>query len=463
MTIRQYSIRKAVKELERQNLEWKRQWKDGFLKSICGLANTSGGILEIGRDDNGIIVGLENARELLEELPNGIRQTMGIVPVVELRSEGGKQYIVVTVDVSSSAVSFRGKYYLRSGSTTQELNGIELQNFIMRKQGKTWDGITIPNVNFSDLDTASFRKFREKALASERLKKVDLEMSDETLLDNLMLVEDGKLTHAAILLFHENPERFVFGAFVKVGYFENDADLLYADEIHGSLITMPDKVIETIYLKYFKGFISYEGIQRVETYPVPRPALREAILNAIVHRDYTTGIPIQIKVYPEKVIIYNDGHLPLNWTVEQLLSTHRSRPYNPKIANTFFRSGFIEAWGRGIERITTVCKDLGKPVPLFEASGDEIKVTFYTGINSGKKFVEKFADEFVEKFVANAVQQTIIKLMIEQPTISAKGIAEKVGMTSRGVQKNIDVLKRHGLVTRIGSAKGGSWSVKLQN
>ena len=71
-----------MKELERQNLEWKRQWKDDFLKSICGLANTSGGILEIGRDDNGIIVGLENARELLEELPNGIRQTMGIVPIV---------------------------------------------------------------------------------------------------------------------------------------------------------------------------------------------------------------------------------------------------------------------------------------------------------------------------------------------------------------------------------------------
>jgi ATP-dependent DNA helicase RecG len=100
---------------------------------------------------------------------------------------------------------------------------------------------------------------------------------------------------------------------------------------------------------------------------------------------------------------------------------------------------------------------------LFEASGDEIKVTFYTGINNDKKFVEKFADEFVEKFVANAVQKTIIMMMIEHPTISAKVIAEKIGMSSRGVQKNIDVLKRHGFVMRIGSAKGGSWSVKLPN
>jgi len=104
---------------------------------------------------------------------------------------------------------------------------------------------------------------------------------------------------------------------------------------------------------------------------------------------------------------------------------------------------------------------MGKPIPLFEASGDEIKVTFFSGTSNDKKFVEKFADEFVEKFVVNEVQRKIIKLMVEQPTISAKAIAEKIGMSSRGVQKNIDVLKRNGIVVRNGSAKGGSWSVKL--
>ncbi|MCL1875924.1 MAG: winged helix-turn-helix transcriptional regulator [Synergistaceae bacterium] len=443
------------------------------MKSICGLANTKGGILEIGRNDKGAIIGVDNASELLGELPNIIRNAIGIVPSVELRSENDKKYVAVIVGASSSTVSFRGKYYLRSGSTTQELSGTELQNFIMRKQGKTWDGITIPKVEFSDLDVSALRKFREKALTSERLKKVDLDMSDEALLDSLMLVNDGQLTHAAVLLFHEKPERFIFGAYVKVGYFENDADLLYQDEIHGSLISMPDKVMETIYLKYFKGLISYEGIQRIETFPVPRPALREAILNAIVHRDYTTGIPIQIKIFRDRVIIYNDGRLPENWTVRDLMSTHRSWPYNPKIANTFFRSGFIETWGRGIERITTACKEAGKPEPLFEASGSEIKVTFYTGISDNKfvenndKFVEnndKFVennDKFVDKFVENDTQRTIIKMIIENPTISAKAIANSVNMTPRGVQKNIDVLKRAGLIERVGAAKGGYWVVKI--
>jgi ATP-dependent DNA helicase RecG len=169
----------------------------------------------------------------------------------------------------------------------------------------------------------------------------------------------------------------VFGAFVQVGCFETGADLIYEDEFHGSLMAMPDEIVDTIYRKYFKGIISYEGLQRIADYPVPRPALREAILNAIVHRDYTTGVPIQIKVFPDSVTIYNDGRLPENWTVANLLAKHRSRPYNPKIAYAFYRAGYIETWGRGIERITTACKEAGKREPLFEASPSEISVTFF--------------------------------------------------------------------------------------
>ncbi|MCL1983086.1 MAG: putative DNA binding domain-containing protein [Clostridiales bacterium] len=268
--------------MENQTTEWKRQWRDEFLKEICGLANMQGGTLEIGRDDNGEIVGIGNAKELLEELPNTIRHALGIVPSVELLSDNGKQYIAVSVDASSTPVSFHGRHYLRSGSTTQELGGSDLDNFILRRLGVTWDGITIPNIKVTDLDTSAFRIFREKAIASERLQKIDLEMSDEALLDSLSLVENGKLTRAAVLLFHHNPERYVFGAFVKVGYFETDADLVYQDEFHGSLITVADQIVDTIYRKYFKGTISYEGILRVTDYPVPRPALREAIFKEIV-------------------------------------------------------------------------------------------------------------------------------------------------------------------------------------
>ena len=438
--------------MESQTIEWKESWRDEYLKWICAFANTQGGTLIIGKDDNGNIVGLDNASKLLEDLPNKVRNALGIIPSVNLFNEGDKYYVSIEIGSYDYPVSYHGKFYIRSGSTTQELGGKELTNFALRKYGKTWDSITEPQISVSQLDTTAFRKFREKALTSERLKKVDLEISDSALLDSLMLTEGSNLTRAAILIFYDNPERYVFGAFVKIGYFDNDADLRYQDEVHGSLITMADRVVEIIYQKYFKGIISYEGLQRIEDFPVPRPAMREAVLNAIVHRDYTTGIPIQIKIFKDRVIIYNDGRLPENWTIKDLLATHRSRPHNPKIANTFFRSGMIETWGRGIERITTACKDAGKREPLFEASSSEIKVTFFTDANIG--------DNIGDNIGVNETALKIIELMRKTPKISAKAIASEIGIASRNVETNISFLKKAGLVERVGSPKGGHWVVK---
>ena len=445
--------------VETQKIEWKRQWRDDFLKEICGLANAQGGTFEIGRDNNGAVVGIANAKELLEELPNIIRHALGIVPSIELLNEGGKQYIAVNVDASGTPVSFRGRHYTRSGSTTQELNGNELDGFILRRLGKTWDGIVIPKVKVTDLDTSAFRTFREKALASERLQKADLEMSDEALLDSLSLIENGGLTRAAVMLFHHNPEKYVFGAFVKVGYFETSADLIYQDEFHGSLITVADQIVDTIYRKYFKGIISYKGILRVTDYPVPRPALREAVFNAIVHRDYTTGIPIQIKVFPDCVIVYNDGRLPENWTVDNLLKKHRSRPYNPKIAYAFYRAGFIETWGRGIERITTACKEAGKREPLFEASPSEVSVTFFSDVNIGESIGESIGENIGGNPGEHETQSKILQLMRSNPTISAKAIAAEIGIAPRNVEAHIRSMKKMGLVARVGAAKGGHWEV----
>lgn len=106
-------------------------------------------------------------------------------------------------------------------------------------------------------------------------------------------------------------------------------------------------------------------MHRVE-FPVPEPALREAVLNALTNRDYSAGTPTQISVYPEKILIWNPGTLPQNWTVENLLTKHSSQPFNPDIANVFFRAGKIEAWGRGIARIFESCQKENAPKPLID-------------------------------------------------------------------------------------------------
>jgi ATP-dependent DNA helicase RecG len=175
-------------------------------------------------------------------------------------------------------------------------------------------------------------------------------------------------------------------------------------------------------------------------------------LNAIIHRDYSTGNPIHIHIYPDKVLIYNDGNLPDTWTVEDLFAPHTSKPYNPLIAGTFFRSGQIEAWGRGIEKITNACRDWHKPEPFYRIRPNEVMIGFNTEVQFGEKFGEKFGE--------NQAQEKILVIMQRNPKVSAKAIAEEIGFTIRGVEKAIRSLKTAGAIERIGAAKGGYWEVK---
>jgi ATP-dependent DNA helicase RecG len=133
-----------------------------------------------------------------------------------------------------------------------------------------------------------------------------------------------------------------------------------------------------------KANISYEGVTRVETYPYPKEALRETIYNAIVHKNYATLIPIQISVYADKIYIGNDCVFPDDWTVDDLLGKHRSRPYNPLIANTFFRAGYIEAWGRSIEKIKESCIENGNDMAEYQVKPSEVMVMFY-GLHDAAK------------------------------------------------------------------------------
>ena len=451
--------------LENQTTEWKSSWRDEYLSWVCGFANAQGGVLEIGRDDKGNVVGLSNAEELLEMLPNKIRNTTGVLADVSICADDGKQYITIVVNPYPSPITYRGRYYYRSGSTTQELTGYALEEFMLRKQGKTWDGVPIPYVEAAELERDAFRFFRKKAIASTRLAQGDLEIEDEELLHSLLLTEGKYLKRAALLLFHNNPEKWVPGAFVKIGYFENDIDILYHDEIHGPLISMPDRVLDSLYLKFLKGIISYRGIQRIETYPFAKAALREAVLNAVVHKDCSKGIPIQIRVYKDKINIFNSGGLPDGWTLEKLLSWHESSPRNPLIAGAFYRSGLIESWGRGIGRIFASCKEEAKPEPLFETSASGFRILLSSNeehpIESTPEpyFGDNFGDNFGDKL--NQTQKRIVELMLADATVTAKSMANDIGITQRGIEGNIRSLKKKGVVMRFGSAKSGRWEVKV--
>ena len=224
--------------MESQNLELKETWRVEYMKTLCAFANATGGVLEVGRNDDGVVVGVMDTAKLLEYLPNKIKNAMAIVADVAAREADGREYVIITVVAYPFPISYHGVYYIRSGSTTQELTGSALDEFMLRKQGKTWDGVPVPYVKFDDFESDAFKAFRRKAIASARLTAQDLEITDEMLLNNLRLVEGDYLKRAALLLFHQDPENWVPGAYIKIGFFENAADILYQDEIHGPLITM---------------------------------------------------------------------------------------------------------------------------------------------------------------------------------------------------------------------------------
>ena len=378
---------------EKQNIEYKRIWKDEYLKWICGYANAQGGRLYIGKDDNGKVVGVNDSKKLLEDIPNKVRDVLGILVDVNLYETDEGNYIEIVVEPYPYAVNYKGHYFYRSGSTRQELKGAALDKFLLQKKGKQWDGVPIPNVSVADLKHETFDFFKKKGVRSLRLSEDSVKDTPVQLLENLKLMEGEFLKRAALLLFHPDPEKYVTGAYIKIGFFESDADLIFQDEVHGNLFEQIETTVDLLFSKYIKALISYEGISRVETYEYPKDAVREALLNAVAHKDYSSGATIQISVYDDKLMIWNAGQLPKDWTVETLLRKHASNPYNPDIANALFRSGYIESWGRGISKMTNLCLEAGLPKPEFEYDATGLWVTLRKDIFNEEHLLEKGLNE----------------------------------------------------------------------
>jgi ATP-dependent DNA helicase RecG len=350
---------------ENQNIEWKESWRDEYLKWICGFANANGGKIVIGKNDKGIVIGLKDSKKLLEDIPNKVRDILGIIVDVNLHETQNGEYIEIDIEDYPYPVNYKGQYHYRSGSTKQELKGAALDKFMLQKKGKRWDGVPVPNITTDDLKANTFEFFRKKAVKAQRIDEDVLSETDDNLIENLQLKENGYLKRAAILLFHPNPEIFVTGAYIKIGYFLTDENLKFQDEVHGNIFEQVEKTMDLLFSKYINSSISYEGLNRVEKYEYPKDAVREALLNAVSHKDYSEGVPVQISVYQDKLIFWNEGKLPENWTIEKLLTKHPSKPFNPDIANALFRSGYIESWGRGTIKMINECVLFGIPKPIY--------------------------------------------------------------------------------------------------
>jgi ATP-dependent DNA helicase RecG len=330
------------------------------------------------------VVGVSKFEKLMEDIPNKITNHLGIVANVNLLEESGTHCLEIEVFPYDVPISYHGKYHFRSGSTKQELSGNALNEFLLRKTGKTWDDIIEPNATLDDIDENAIEAFKKGAIKSNRLPQVEEEKDVLQIFKNLRLTEVDKLKRSAVLLFGKDPRNFYINAYVKIGRFgKTDDELLSQEVIEGNAFELASKTLEILDKKYFTKSISYDGLQRIETTEYPYEAIREVLLNAIVHRQYL-GAPIQISIYDDQLMIWNYGTLPEDLTLEDLKKKHTSHPRNPFLADVFFKGGLIESWGRGTLKIISECKAAGLPQPETKVMNGGIVVTIFKDIYNEK-------------------------------------------------------------------------------
>ena len=294
---------------EQQNIEFKLNWHDDHLKWVCGFANALGGVIFIGKDDHGNVIGISDYKKLMEDLPNKIKNAMGISAEVNLHNQNDKYFIEIVVQPYTVAISLRGRYYFRSGSTNQELTGPTLNEFLLKKSGKTWDDVIEVRASFTDIDEKAVKVFLAAAQNAGRLPENNgLDIPE--LFEKLRLSENGQLKRAAIILFGKDLGKFYPNTFVKIGRFKkDDADIIFQEVEEANLIFLLQAVLNQLNHKFLIKSIAFEGINRIEKGEYPLAAIREMLLNALVHRNYM-GAPTQIRVYDDKINIWNEGALP---------------------------------------------------------------------------------------------------------------------------------------------------------
>jgi ATP-dependent DNA helicase RecG len=428
---------------ESQNIEYKSSWHDDYLDWICGFANAQGGKIYIGKNNDGKVIGVENSHELSEKIPNKIRNSLGITAEVNLLDEDGKICIEIVVQPYSVPISIRGRYFYRSGSVKHELTGAALNEFLLKRAGFTWDDVIDERATFADIDEVSIKKYLRKAETGGRLPDAD-GLTTEVLLEKLRLVQNRKLKRAAIVLFGKDPSKFYTNTFVKIGKFEDDDFTIRFQEVEeGNIIEVLDKVLRTLDYKFLIKNISFEGMNRVETLEYPVPALREMLLNALIHRNYM-GAPTQLRIYDNKLTLWNHGTLPEGITLDKLTKSHSSYPRNPILAEACFRGGYIDSWGSGIMKIVNSCKAAGLPTPALEEDGGGFIV---------RLFKDRFAEEELQKTGLNERQIDAILFFKKKKEISGMEYAKRYNIAERTARSDLSDLVDKKILIKIGETK----------
>lgn len=430
------------KIMESETVEYKESWRDEYLKIIAAFANTMGGELILGVNDKVEPVGVRNYQKLLEDLPNKIKSKLLITPSVISKTFQGKTIINIRIEPADFPVFYEGRIFIRTGSTTQELTGVELNSFLLTKSGKSWDSIET-EATLKDLDEEALQKFIQ--LSKRRLPFIE-NTDMETILQNLDLIKNGKITRAGLLLFGKRPQSHFLSAYLRGGRFKGSTNIVDSKEFYGNLFSQLEDAMNFmrnhISVKYEINVqdTTIQDLARKDIWEYPLEAIREAIINAIIHRDYNDySSRVEVRIYDDKIWINNPGKLQPPLTVEDLkIPNHQSKPRNPLLAKAFYFAGLIESWGTGTSKIINLCKEHGLPEPEFDDRQEGVgsfTVIFYKDI---------YNEENLSRIGLNARQIKAVMYVKEKGKITNKEYRILNNVSDEGARLDLmDLVKRN--------------------
>ena len=418
-------------------------------RTVCAFLNQHGGRVLFGVTAAGEVAGQQVSDRTIEELSAELQRIdPPAFPTVERVSVNGDREVIVvsTGQGSSRPYSYRGTAYLRVGNTTLAMSTDEYNRMLFERMHseQRWENQSAAGWSVDDLDTAEIRRTVAEAVRRGRLQEpVSGDPSD--MLRGLGLLRDGVLLRAAAVLFG-SMERMEFEmpqCLLRVARFRGLDRMEFLDnrQFNGNaftLLTNAERFLrDTLPIA---GRFEPDRIERIDEPLYPPLATREALANALCHRDYSIGGgSVGIAIYDDRLEVTSSGSLHFGLTPEKLFAPHESRPWNPLIARTFYRRGIIEEWGSGTLKMAELTSSAGLPVPEIEDDGDAVTVRF--------------------RHSRSRLQEILVLLDSARDGLTRREIHAHLGtrVSERQVRRALEELRDRGLVVSPGRGRSGRW------
>ncbi|ODS40348.1 hypothetical protein BEH94_05465 [Candidatus Altiarchaeales archaeon WOR_SM1_SCG] len=425
----QQQLKELIEKGESEKIEFKKstaQLEKG-LKAICAFLNHLGGDIYFGIDEKEV-TGQDVSDQTIKSISQKIRQKIKpeITPEITVFQEGKQKVIKVAVKEGMNKLYYLdGVPYKRVGTENVIIPPEEIERIIIKKRRKNWDCEICEGANLKNIDKEKVVWFLKEAKFRRGLDIAENTLTDEAFM-RLNLLNENRLTNAAVLLFGKEPGRFFTRPQVKCIRFKGTGvtgKMIDFKVVKGNLF---DQLIETEKFIYnniaMAAWIEAGKLQRQEKWDYPPDAIREALANALCHREYETTSAAQVRIFDDRIEFWNPGTLPDNWTLETLKQKHESKPYNPLLLEHFFWVKYVEEVGTGTNKLIDWCRKWGLPEPDFEFAGSSIVVTLRKS---------KLTDEYLNTQGLNERQLKAVEY-----------VKEKGSITNSIYQQLFDVSKR---------------------